>query len=193
MSTASRPLSGLSAISASTRASASPAQSPPATAGSPSKAPPAARHVLVEAAWSAIKTPGPLRAFYQRVSARRGAQIAIVAAARKLASSLASSHQPAGLRVSTPDHVAANYAPSNSALAPPTRHGTEHAKGTPRPTSAIQERYSPSKPSTPTNGSFRTGKRALTSRKSAGAAPGRASKPSSGTAARQGTAPEPAL
>jgi transposase len=45
----------------------------------------AARHVLVEAAWAAIKTPGPLRAFYQRVRARRGAQIAIVAVARKLA------------------------------------------------------------------------------------------------------------
>lgn len=43
------------------------------------------RHVLVEAAWSAIKTPGPLRAFYQRVRARRGAQVAIVATARKLA------------------------------------------------------------------------------------------------------------
>lgn len=45
----------------------------------------ACRHVLVEAAWSAIKTPGPLRAFYQRTRARRGAQIAIVATARKLA------------------------------------------------------------------------------------------------------------
>jgi transposase len=46
----------------------------------------ACRHVLVEAAWSAIKTPGPLRAFYQRTRTRRGAQIAIVATARKLAS-----------------------------------------------------------------------------------------------------------
>jgi transposase len=44
------------------------------------------RHVLVEASWSAIKTPGPLRAFYQRVRERRGAQVAIVATARKLAS-----------------------------------------------------------------------------------------------------------
>ena len=43
------------------------------------------RHVLGEAAWSAVKTPGPLRAFYQRVRARRGAQVAIVATARKLA------------------------------------------------------------------------------------------------------------
>jgi transposase len=45
----------------------------------------AVRHVLVQAAWAAIKTPGPLRAFYQRIKARRGAQIAIVAVARKLA------------------------------------------------------------------------------------------------------------
>jgi transposase len=44
----------------------------------------AARHVLVEAAWAAIKTPGPLHAFYERVRSRRGSQIAIVAVARKL-------------------------------------------------------------------------------------------------------------
>ena len=31
-----------------------------------------------------IRTPGPLRAFYERVRARRGAQIALVATARKL-------------------------------------------------------------------------------------------------------------
>jgi transposase len=43
------------------------------------------RHALVEAAWSAVRQPGPLRAFYQRVRSRRGHQIAIVAAARKLA------------------------------------------------------------------------------------------------------------
>ncbi len=43
-----------------------------------------ARGMLVEAAWSASKAPGPLRAFYQRVAARRGMQIAVVAAARKL-------------------------------------------------------------------------------------------------------------
>ena len=41
---------------------------------------------MVEAAWSAVRAPGPLRAFYQRVRARRGHQVAIVAAARKLAS-----------------------------------------------------------------------------------------------------------
>ena len=40
--------------------------------------------MLVEAAWAAVKTPGPLRAFYQRLRARRGPQIAVVATARKL-------------------------------------------------------------------------------------------------------------
>jgi transposase len=43
-----------------------------------------ARHMLCEAAWVAVRTPGPLRAFYERVRARRGAQIALVATARKL-------------------------------------------------------------------------------------------------------------
>ncbi len=43
-----------------------------------------ARGMLVEAAWVAPKIPGPLRAFYQRVRARRGMHIAAVATARKL-------------------------------------------------------------------------------------------------------------
>src|SRR5215211_8852912 len=44
-----------------------------------------ARHALVEASWSTIRNPGPIRAFYQRIRVRRGHQIAITAAARKLA------------------------------------------------------------------------------------------------------------
>ena len=43
------------------------------------------RHTLVEAAWASVRSPGPLRAFYERVRARRGAQVAAVATARKLA------------------------------------------------------------------------------------------------------------
>jgi transposase len=43
------------------------------------------RHVLVEAAWTATRAPGPLKAFAERVRARRGANIATVAVARKLA------------------------------------------------------------------------------------------------------------
>ena len=73
------------ATSGSTRGCASPAGSRPATGGSPR---PAAR--TPAGCWSrrpgrASKAPGPLRAFYQRVQARRGMQIAVVATARKLA------------------------------------------------------------------------------------------------------------
>jgi transposase len=42
------------------------------------------RAVLVEAAWVASRSAGPLRAFWQRIAARRGANIATVAVARKL-------------------------------------------------------------------------------------------------------------
>jgi transposase len=58
----------------------------PATHGRISKQGSApARHALVEASWSVVRQPGPLRAFYQRIRGRRGHQAAIVAAARKLA------------------------------------------------------------------------------------------------------------
>jgi transposase len=43
------------------------------------------RWALVEAAASVIRQPGPMHAFYQRLRARRGHQIAVVAVARKLA------------------------------------------------------------------------------------------------------------
>lgn len=45
----------------------------------------AGRHALVEASWSVVRQPGPLAAFYNRIRARRGHQVAIVATARKLA------------------------------------------------------------------------------------------------------------
>jgi transposase len=57
----------------------------PATYGRITKAGPAqARGMLVEAAFSAARAPGPLRAFYRRVKDRRGFQIATVATARKM-------------------------------------------------------------------------------------------------------------
>ena len=43
-----------------------------------------ARHMLGEAAWRVILTAGPLRAFFERVRARRGPQVAATATARKL-------------------------------------------------------------------------------------------------------------
>jgi transposase len=59
--------------------------SQPARHGRISKQGPAqARGMLTEAAVVAVNTAGPMRAFYQRVRARRGNPIAIVAVARKL-------------------------------------------------------------------------------------------------------------
>lgn len=58
----------------------------PATHGRITKSGPGyARGMLVEAAFSAAKAPGPLRGFYERIRSRRGVQVAIVATARKLA------------------------------------------------------------------------------------------------------------
>lgn len=44
-----------------------------------------ARAMLVEAAWAAAQSAGPLRAFFLRIKDRRGQQIAAVATARKIA------------------------------------------------------------------------------------------------------------
>jgi transposase len=43
-----------------------------------------ARHMLGEVAWKVMLTPGPLRAFFERVRVRRGSQVAATATARKL-------------------------------------------------------------------------------------------------------------
>jgi hypothetical protein len=57
----------------------------PAAHGRITKAGPGyARGMFVEAAFSTSKAPGPLRGFYQRVRARRGIHLAVVATARKL-------------------------------------------------------------------------------------------------------------
>ena len=42
------------------------------------------RHMLGEVAWKVMLTPGPLHAFFERVRARRGPQVAATATARKL-------------------------------------------------------------------------------------------------------------
>ena len=58
----------------------------PARSGSISKrGSVSARWALVEATWSVVNQPGPLRAFYLRIRSRRGHGKAIVATARKLA------------------------------------------------------------------------------------------------------------
>jgi transposase len=59
-----------------------------------------ARQMLTEAAFVAVSTGGPMRAFYERVRARRGSQVAIVAVARKLAAPEGRGIQRAQVRAS---------------------------------------------------------------------------------------------
>ena len=147
-----------------------------------------ARHALVEASWSAVRNPGPIRAFYERIRARCGHQVVIVAASRKLTClfwCLLSREE--------------DYAYAQPTLTRKKLRRLEllagHPKGEVEP--GIWS----------TNAAMRRAERELArqgqvayertvadwqaqrkKKKGAGAAPGRASK-----AARQGSAPEPAL
>jgi transposase len=93
----------------------------------------ACRHVLVEAAWSAIKTSGPLRAFYQRLKARRGAQIAT---SRPPANSLRSAGNCSPPNRTTRSNARpssnANSARSNSAPARPPATAPSTLRARPR-------------------------------------------------------------
>jgi transposase len=82
-----------------------------------------ARHALVEACWTAVRQPGPLHAFYQRVRARRGHSVAIVAAARKLACLFwCPAHARAGLRLRPAVANAQEAAPARTHRRPPAQH-----------------------------------------------------------------------
>ena len=84
------------------------------------------RHVLVDASWSAIKTPGPLRAFYQHVRARRGAQVAIRRYRPQDRSALlVAPHHRTGLRLQATDDRRSQLLALGSA----PRHGTQHQPG----------------------------------------------------------------
>jgi transposase len=152
-----------------------------------------ARRVLVEAAWAAQQSPGPLRAFGQRITARRGPQVAAVAVARKLCVWHLLSREE-------------DYAYLRPALLRRKLRRLELRAGAPpqrgkRSGGAIWE--TPSKDAREkalalqTELSYRrlvADWQASRPKGGAGAARGRASQgPSSGQAARQGSAPEPAL
>ncbi len=156
----------------------------------------AARHVLVQAAWAAIKTPGPLRAFYQRIKARRGAQIAIVAVARKLAMLC--------WQLLTREQDYAYQRPTLVARKLRTlqlRAGEPHVATPPPPasqrTTAGQHAARERQLAEQAEHAYRrlvADWQATTPKSGADAAPGRASQgPSSDQAARQAPAPEPAL
>lgn len=148
------------------------------------------RVVLVEAAWATIKTPGPLRAFYQRVRARRGAQIAIVAVARKIAIlcwQLLTKHQDYAYQ--RPTHVARKLRTLE------LQAGAADQKGklrSPRPGTAaeraVQERALTEQAEHAYGQLVADWRASAPSKKGAGAAPGRAP-----NAARQGAAPNPVL
>jgi transposase len=149
------------------------------------------RHVLVEAAWHAARAPGPLRAFHARVAGRRGGNIATVAVARKLA--VIAWHMLSR---------GENYAFARPSL---TREklrrlelmtGAEHQKGKRIGVFATKEQHQLDKElaAQAELAYRRLVKDWQPAIKGAGAAPGRASRrPSSGQAARQETAPPPAL
>lgn len=154
----------------------------------------AARHVLVEAAWAAIKTPGPLRAFYQRIRARRGSQIAIVAVARKIAvlswQLLTKREDYAFKRQSLVDKKLRSVELRAGA---PRRHTVRRGEITGRDR-AQRERQLTQQAEQAYLRLVSDWKASRPAKDGAGAAPGRASQPpSKGKAARQAPAPTPAL
>ena len=157
-----------------------------------------ARSALVEAAWIAVRQPGPLHAFGERIRARKGSQVAAVAVARKLAClCLAAAHQGRRLRLraalprtrqaaprrtrrrrtaAARHATAAGEYPQPPAERDAERELTEHAEAAYRRLIADWKATGPAK------------------KKGAGATHGRASsKPSKRQAARQAQARTPAL
>ena len=150
------------------------------------------RHVLVEAAWHAARAPGPLRAFHQRIAARRGGNIATVAVARKLA--VIAWH----MLSRGEDYAFARPSLTREKLRRlELMTGAEHQKGKRIGVFVTKEQHRLDKELA---AQAELAYRRLVQdwqpaiNKGTGAAPGRASRrPSSGQAARQETAPPPAL
>jgi transposase len=156
-----------------------------------------ARSVLVESAWMAMRTPGPLRAFGQRIQARSGGQVAAVAVARKitvLAWHLLTRGQdyafarPSLVRKKLRDLELTAGAPPR-----PTRHGGQRVSSSPAERAAEQKLAEHAETAYKRISADWTASRP-SSKVGAGATQGRASqKPSTRQAARQAQAPEPAL
>jgi transposase len=154
-----------------------------------------ARHALVEASWSTVRQPGPLRAFYERIRARRGHQVAVVAAARKLACLFWC------LLTRAEDYAFAQPSLTRRKLRRlELSAGAEHKRGTRTGPGAANsamrqaERELAQQAEAAYRRTLADWERSRAKKKGAGATPGRASRgPSSGQAARQVQAPGPAL
>jgi transposase len=151
-----------------------------------------ARHALVEASWSTVRQPGPMRAFYQRIRVRRGHQVAIVAAARKLACLFWC------LLTREQDYAYAQPSLTRKKLRRlELTAGAGSRRGTKSGLWAANDAMRRAERELARQGESayrRTIADWQAQKKGAGATPGRASSgPSSGQAARQGKAPGPAL
>ena len=157
----------------------------------------AGRYALVEAAWSVVRAPGPLRAFYERTRARRGAQVAIVATARKLACLfwclLTRSEDYAYAQPSLTKKKLRRLELAAGAQRGKAKPGTwavnKAMRGAERELAAQAEvAYKRTVAEWQRNQAHRDAAKRQAEKEGAGATPGRAS-----SAARQGSAPEPAL
>ena len=168
----------------------------PATHGRISKQGSAsARHALVEACWSAVRQPGPIRAFHQRIKARRGHQVAVVAAARKLACLFWC------LLTREEDYAFGQPSMTRKKLrlleiraGAPSRKGIRTGKWVAGAAMREAERAAAEQAEAAYKRTVADWQATQAKRKGAGATSGRASSgPSSGQAARQNEAPNPAL
>jgi transposase len=132
----------------------------PARSGSISKrGSVSARWALVEATWSVVKQPGPLRAFYLRLRARRGHGKAIVAAARKLAVLLwCLLHRGEDYAHQQPSLTAQKLRRLEIAAGAPVRKGKPSGVWSPTSRCATPRRRSPRRRRRPTSARFATGK-----------------------------------
>lgn len=156
-----------------------------------------ARSVLVEAAWMAMRTAGPLRAFGQRVQARSGGQVAAVAVARKITMLawhlLTRSEDYAFARPSLVRKKTRELERAAGAAPLPTRHDGQRISATPAERQAEHQLTEHAEAAYKRISADWTASRPAKT-VGAGATPGRASqRPSKGKAARQTTAPRPAL
>jgi transposase len=155
-----------------------------------------ARHALVEASWSVVRQPGPLHAFYQRIRARRGHSVAIVATARKLACLfwclLTRSEDYA---YAQPSLTAKKLRLLEVRAGSPSHRGVYTGTFVARQRMRAAERELAARAEAAYQRMVAEWQRTQAKRsKGAGATPGRASRgPSSGQAARQDEAPSPAL
>jgi len=154
-----------------------------------------ARHALVEASWSTVRQPGPIRAFYERIRARRGHQVAIVAAARKLACLFwCLLKRSEDYAYGQPSLTQKKLRLLEIRAGTPTLKGTNTGTWATRQKMRSAERELAQQAEAAYRRTVADWRTTQAKRKGAGATPGRASGgPSSGQAARQDEAPTPAL